>query len=216
MIYQVEIDNLGNNIYLSKYKRYFDFVIATILLTMAVPILITAMILIKISSRGPVVYKQQRVGLDGKLFVCYKLRTMHILVDGSENNSIKKNEVSRSGILDKRKDDQRITKIGSFLRRMSIDELPQLFNVLRGDMSLVGPRPLIPLMLEPFPEIKLIRCKVLPGMTGLWQVKSRKQNTTVLDMINYDLEYIRKVKISFDIYLLFLTILAIIDRDGAY
>jgi lipopolysaccharide/colanic/teichoic acid biosynthesis glycosyltransferase len=141
---------------------------------------------------------------------------MHILVDGSENNSIKKNEVSRSGILDKRKDDQRITKIGSFLRRMSIDELPQLFNVLRGDMSLVGPRPLIPFMLEPFPEIKLIRCKVLPGVTGLWQVKSRKQNTTVLDMINYDLEYIRKVKISFDIYLLFLTILAIIDRDGAY
>ena len=216
MSYQVDIDNLGSNIYLSKYKRYFDFVIATILLTMAVPIMITAMILIKISSRGPVVYKQQRVGLDGKLFVCYKLRTMHILLDGSENNGIEKNEVSRSGILDKRKDDKRITKIGSFLRRMSIDELPQLFNVLRGDMSLVGPRPLIPFMLEPFPEIKLIRCKVLPGVTGLWQVKSRKQNTTVLDMINYDLEYIRKVKISFDIYLLFLTILAIIDKDGAY
>ena len=106
MIYQVEIDNLGNNIYLSKYKRYFDLVITTILLTMAVPILITAMILIKISSKGPVVYKQHRVGLDGKLFVCYKLRTMHILLDGSENNSIKKNEVSRSGILDKRKDDK--------------------------------------------------------------------------------------------------------------
>lgn len=216
MSYQVGTDNLENNIYLTKYKRYFDLVITTILLTIAVPTLIMAMILIKISSRGPVLYKQQRVGLNGKLFVCYKLRTMHIFVEDVENYSIKKSEGSRSGILDKRKDDQRITKIGSFLRRMSIDELPQLFNVLRGDMSLVGPRPLIPFMLEPFPEIKMTRCKVLPGVTGLWQVKSRKQNTTVLDMINYDIEYIMKVKITFDIYILFLTILAIIDTDSAY
>ena len=208
--------DIYNNLYLKKYKRYFDLVFTTILIVITSPILIIVAILIKISSKGPIIYKQQRVGINETIFVCYKFRTMYHSVTTSEIKAIKKSTLKEIGILDKRKDDKRITKIGSFLRKTSIDELPQLFNVLKGDMSLVGPRPLIPFMLKPFPEIMMKRSKVLPGMTGLWQVKGRKNNTRVLDMINYDLEYILKVNFAFDMYILFLTIFAIMDTESAY
>ena len=208
--------DIYNNLYLKKYKRYFDLILTIVLLVITTPILIIAAILIKISSKGPVFYKQKRVGIQEKLFVCYKFRTMYDSKTENELIGSGKYKTNKMGILNKRKDDERVTKIGSILRKTSIDELPQLFNVLIGDMSLVGPRPLMPFMLEPFPEIMQTRCKVLPGITGLWQVRGRKKNTTVLDMINYDLEYILKANLIFDLYLIFLTILAVIDTEGAY
>jgi exopolysaccharide production protein ExoY len=216
MIDHLEIANPENNLYLTKYKRYLDLILTFILLIVTAPILIIAAILIKISSRGPIIYKQERVGIYGTLFVCYKFRTMYHSVKNSESKMLRKSILKKTGILDKRRNDQRITRIGSFLRKTSIDELPQLYNVLRGDMSLVGPRPLIPFMLEPFPEIKMKRCKVLPGVTGLWQVKGRKNNTQVMDMINYDLEYILKVNFTYDMHILFLTLFAVMDTDSAY
>jgi lipopolysaccharide/colanic/teichoic acid biosynthesis glycosyltransferase len=216
MIDHFENTDPEKNNYLKKYKRLFDLLLAIILLLVTAPILIIAAILIKISSKGPVIYKQQRVGIYGKLFVCYKFRSMYHSVEDDESKTVRKSSSKRRGVLDKRKDDERITRIGSFLRKTSIDELPQLFNVLKGDMSLVGPRPLLPFMLEPFPEIKRKRCKVLPGITGLWQVKGRKNNTQVLDMINYDLEYILKVNFAFDIYILLLTIYVVMHAEGAY
>ena len=208
--------DIYNNLYLKKYKRYFDLILTIVLLVITTPILIIAAILIKISSKGPVFYKQKRVGIQEKLFVCYKFRTMYDSKTENELIGSGKYKTNKMGILNKRKDDERVTKIGSILRKTSIDELPQLFNVLIGDMSLVGPRPLMPFMLEPFPEIMQTRCKVLPGITGLWQVRGRKKNTTVLDMINYDLEYILKANLIFDLYLIFLTIFAVIDTEGAY
>ena len=214
MIDQFEIVNPVNNLYLKKYKRYFDLILTTVLLIATIPILLIAAVLIKISSKGPVLYKQQRVGIYGTLFVCYKLRTMYYMAKESERS--RKSFDKINGILNKRSDDPRITRIGSFLRRTSIDELPQLYNVLRGDMSLVGPRPLIPFMLEPFPEIILKRCKVLPGITGLWQVKARKKNTKVHEMINYDLEYISKARFTFDLYILFLTIFVVFDIESTF
>jgi len=162
----------------------------------------------------PIFFKQFRVGFNGELFNCYKFRTMYDGINYSENCSGSDSELIRLGILDKTKNDNRITKVGSFLRKTSIDELPQLFNVLFGKMSIIGPRPLIPFMLEPFPDLKQIRCIVLPGITGLWQVKGRGKNRTVLDMINYDLEYITNVKLKLDIRILFLTIPALFKSDA--
>jgi exopolysaccharide production protein ExoY len=216
MIDHFETSYPEDNLYLTRYKRYFDVIMTTFLLIVTVPILTIVSILIKISSKGPIIYKQQRVGIHGRLFVCYKFRTMYNSMTKHETELLRESMACRTGILDKRKEVERVTKIGSFLRKTSIDELPQLFNVLRGDMSLVGPRPLIPFMLEPFPEITRNRCKVLPGLTGLWQVRGRKKNTTVLEMINYDLEYILKANLVFDLYIIFLTIHAVLDTEGAY
>lgn len=179
MIDHFETSYLESNLYLTRYKRYFDVIMTTFLLILNVPILTIVSILIKISSKGPIIYKQQRVGIHGRLFVCYKFRTMYNSMTEHETERLRESMACRTGILDKKKDDERVTKMGSLLRKTSIDELPQLFNVLRGDMSLVGPRPLIPFMLEPFPEITRNRCRVLPGLTGLWQVRGRKKNTTV-------------------------------------
>jgi lipopolysaccharide/colanic/teichoic acid biosynthesis glycosyltransferase len=208
--------NLRQNKYLTIYKRYFDFLIATISIIISAPIMLLAAAAIIFSSKGPIVYKQFRVGINGGIFNCYKFRTMDGSINYSENNRRSDSDLIKLGILDKTINDKRITKVGSFLRKTSIDELPQLFNVLFGKMSIIGPRPLMPFMLEPFPDLKQSRCTVLPGITGLWQVKSRAKNRTVLDMINYDLEYITNASFTLDIQILFLTVPALFRKDGAY
>jgi len=208
--------NLKQTKYLTIYKQYFDIIIAAISITISSPIMLLAAAAIKFSSKGPIVFKQSRVGLNGRIFSCYKFRTMDNSTVNSVNSRPSDSGLTRLGILDKTKNDKRITKVGSILRKTSIDELPQLFNVLSGEMSIIGPRPLIPFMLEPFPDVKQIRCTVLPGVTGLWQVKGREKNRTVLDMINYDLEYITKVCFTLDIKILLLTIPALFKTDEAY
>jgi lipopolysaccharide/colanic/teichoic acid biosynthesis glycosyltransferase len=131
---------------------------------------------------------------------------------GREQSEVEK----RKGILLKMKDDPRVTPIGAFLRRSSIDELPQLFNVLIGDMSIVGPRPLMIHMMEPFPEIRAVRSVVRPGLTGLWQIRNRANNTSVTDMIADDTEYIANIGLLLDLRILLATPWELIRGTGAH
>jgi exopolysaccharide production protein ExoY len=120
------------------------------------------------------------------------------------------------GILHKIKDDARITWIGKIIRKTSIDELPQLFNVLKGDMSIIGPRPLVPFMLKHLPEFKETRCLVRPGITGLWQIRDRVNNTRAEFMIEHDTEYIRKYSLLLDLWILAKTPVVVLTGEGAY
>ena len=166
------------NVFLSLYKRIFDFIGALLaLIVLAVPMLIIAA-LIKLTSNGTVIYTDERVGRDGILFTFYKFRTMDENNDDSIHRDFVKKHIQNSGEIDldgikKIKDDPRVTKIGRFLRKTSLDELPQLFNVLRGEMSLVGPRPCLPYELDNYDNWHHRRFSITPGCTGLWQVAGR-------------------------------------------
>jgi lipopolysaccharide/colanic/teichoic acid biosynthesis glycosyltransferase len=170
------------------------------------PVLGALALLVRLESRGPAFYRQQRVGLDGQLFTIYKLRTM--LVDNDENQH---REVAANWFLGvsspngyKLQHDSRITRVGRVLRRLSLDEVPQLFNVFRGDMSLVGPRPAIPYELQHYTTEYFERQDVLPGITGLWQVKGRDQ-LSASEMMTFDLEYVRTASLWLDLKILAMT-----------
>ena len=124
-------------------------------------------------------------------------------------------EIEKTGTLIKLKEDPRLTPIGSFIRKTSIDELPQLFNVLKGDMSLVGPRPLVLHMMQPYPTIRRVRCMVRPGVTGLWQIRERANNTSVIVMMPHDLDYLRNYSLWLDIRILLATLPAVLWGTGA-
>ena len=195
-------------------KRIFDLVISSLLLiTLALPLLVIAMI-VKLDSPGTIFYKQRRVGLKGRYFRVWKFRTMvenaHELQAGLETL----NEV-KDGILFKIKDDPRITKVGKFLRRYSLDELPQLINVLRGEMSLVGPRPLPLRDVAKLSPYNFLRHEVLPGITGLWQVSGRS-NTDSEEMIHLDFVYIQNWSLILDWKILVKTIHVVTRSKGAY
>jgi lipopolysaccharide/colanic/teichoic acid biosynthesis glycosyltransferase len=123
--------------------------------------------------------------------------------------------LEREGVLSKSENDPRVTRVGKWLRRTSIDELPQLWNVFRGDMALVGPRPLLPFMLEPYPDLRRVRCAVRPGLTGLWQVSKREDNTSALSMAREDLEYVATRSVSGDVRIMARTVPAIVRGSGA-
>ena len=154
-------------------KRMFDISVSLTLLTLLSPLLLLVAIIIRLTSKGKVLYSNERVGLHAKHFRCYKFRSM--ISDQSKKSQAYKMalEQSQQGVLLKLQNDPRVTWIGKIIRKSSIDELPQLLNVLSGDMSLIGPRPLVPFMLTHLPEFKEIRCKVRPGITGLWQIRDR-------------------------------------------
>jgi len=122
----------------------------------------------------------------------------------------------QKGILHKVKNDTRITLIGKIIRKTSIDELPQLFNVLKGDMSIIGPRPLVPFMLKNYPEFKEIRSMVRPGITGLWQIRDRENNTSAEFMVEHDTEYVENFSFMLDMKILFKTPIVVITGEGAY
>ncbi len=197
-------------------KRLFDIVVASFLILCFSPILIIVAILIKLSSKGDILYSNERVGYKGNHFRCFKFRSM------VSDQSVKKSDYEvalanqEKGILHKVKNDSRITWIGKIIRKTSIDELPQLFNVLRGDMSIVGPRPLVPFMLTHLPEFKEIRCLVRPGITGLWQVRDRINNTSAEFMIEHDTEYIEHYSLLLDARILLRTPIVVITGEGAY
>lgn len=197
-------------------KRTSDIVISGMLLVLLAPALLTIALLIKLSSKGNVLYSSERVGYKGKKFRCYKFRTM--VYDQSKKTQTYKQalEQQKRGVLLKAVNDPRVTWIGKIMRKSSIDELPQLFNVLMGDMSLVGPRPLVPFMLAHLPEFREIRCLVRPGMTGLWQVRDRVNNTNAEFMIEHDTEYIRDYSLSMDLKILFSTPTVVLSANGAY
>ncbi len=195
-------------------KRALDVTVAVVALSVLWPSLLLIAIWIKLDSRGPVLFRQQRVGWHGKLFTMYKFRTM---VAGAENNEDHFIAKTRDGRLFLRKDghDPRVTILGRHLRRWSLDELPQLLNVLKGEMSLVGPRPELPSVVEAYEPWEFKRLSVPPGMTGWWQITGRSAKEPSLRAED-DIYYARNYSFLLDLQILFRTIGAVIRGEGAY
>ena len=205
-------------------KRVFDLLVSSLTLLIISPVLLLIALLIELDSRGPVLYRQDRIGENGQLFTMYKFRSMlagaesdihqaHVTHLIRENIDPKDASTNDNGSL-KLDDDPRITRVGRFIRKTSLDELPQLFNVLQGNMSLVGPRPPLPYEVEVYREWHMRRFEVPPGITGLWQVKGR--NLVSFDeMVRMDLEYIENYTIWMDISILLQTPWAVINTRGA-
>jgi lipopolysaccharide/colanic/teichoic acid biosynthesis glycosyltransferase len=196
-------------------KRAFDLMGALALIVFLGPVMLAAAAVVRLSSRGPVFFRQKRWGRASVQFNCWKFRTMHIGQDRLVDPATVR-RFQHQGILLKLKDDPRVTRVGGFLRQTSIDELPQLFNVLMGDMSLVGPRPLMLHMLEPYPDLCEARGQVRPGITGLWQISAREQNETALQMAQYDLAYIRDFSLWADLKIMARTPSVVLFRRGAH
>ncbi len=196
-------------------KRTFDFCFTTLFLMFSFPIYIAIALAIKLDSPGVIFYKQTRIGLHGQPFKVWKFRTMRPDADKMQKELESLNE-TKDGIIFKIKDDPRITRIGKFLRRYSLDELPQLFNVLLGEMSLVGPRPLPTRDVDKFSERHFIRQEVLPGVTGLWQVSGRSNIMDFEQVINLDLRYIENWSLRLDFEILLRTVMVVLKKEGAY
>ena len=196
-------------------KRIFDLACSTILLLVFLPLYISIAILIKLDSPGPIFFKQDRVGLHSKKFKIWKFRTMVTNAEKLQAALEAKNEI-KDGVLFKLKDDPRVTKVGKFLRRYSLDELPQLFNVVLGEMSLVGPRPLPLRDVERFKKTHFIRQDVLPGITGLWQVSGRSDIENFEEGVKLDINYIQNWSVWLDLKILFKTVGVVLNKTGAY
>lgn len=194
-------------------KLLFDRIGAGLVLAVLSPLLMVTALAVKATSPGPVFYRQERIGLDGKRFAMIKFRSMRQGADG-ELFALIAAQGSNSWELPKIEDDPRITRVGRFIRRYSIDELPQLLNVLRGDMSLVGPRPQRDFEVERYDHVASRRLTVRPGMTGLWQVSGRS-NLEWADAIRLDLLYVENWSIIRDLVILWRTARAVIGSDGA-
>jgi exopolysaccharide biosynthesis polyprenyl glycosylphosphotransferase len=194
-------------------KRAFDLVVGTLLLILASPILLAAAIAIKATDGGPVFFRSRRVGVDEVLFDCLKLRTMSVDAETRQADLEARNEAD--GALFKIRDDPRVTRVGALLRRFSIDELPQLINVLRGEMSLVGPRPLPQRDYALLDDIHKKRYLVLPGMTGLWQVSGRSE-VGFDELVRLDFSYIESWSVWLDIEILLRTIPTVVFKRGAW
>ncbi|MGG3999137.1 sugar transferase [Anoxybacillus kestanbolensis] len=195
-------------------KRTMDIIGAMIgLISLSWLFLIVAVLIKLEDPKGPVFFKQIRVGKDGKEFYMYKFRSMVTDAEAKLQELLKYNEVS--GAMFKMKNDPRITKIGKFIRKTSIDELPQLWNVLKGEMSLVGPRPPLPREVEQYTEYDKQRLLVTPGCTGLWQVSGRS-NVGFEKMVELDLKYIRERSILYDLKIILKTIKIMIKPNSAY
>jgi len=188
-------------------KRVLDVVGAISLIVLTLPALLLAMLAIVLTSRGPVLFRQPRVGLRGEEFIIYKLRTM---------NAGKTPKSPGNRIFDKVSGDPRVTLVGHVIRKFSFDELPQLFNILRGDMSLVGPRPLLLRDMRRFPPGRpMRRFEVRPGLTGLWQVSGRNLLTDE-ERIRLDLEYVERWSPWMDIMIILRTPLVVLQGRGAF
>lgn len=196
-------------------KRLIDLAIASIVLILASPLFLLLAILIKLDSPGPVFYQQNRVGIKGHYFKVWKFRTMVHNAEVLQKQLEKHNEM-QGGVMFKMKDDPRITRVGKFIRRYSLDELPQIINVFRGEMSLVGPRPFPLRDVEKFAEHHFIRQEVLPGITGLWQVSGRSDVVDFDDVFRLDMTYIQNWSVGLDFQILFMTIKAVLGKEGAY
>jgi exopolysaccharide biosynthesis polyprenyl glycosylphosphotransferase len=194
-------------------KRMLDVAGSIGALIILSPLLIGVALLIKLTSPGPVFFRQERVGADEKIFSCYKFRSMYEDAEQRQAELEAKNEAD--GAIFKMKKDPRITPVGRFIRRWSIDELPQLINVLKGEMSLVGPRPLPIRDFEHMSELHKKRLATIPGITGHWQISGRS-NLSFEDMIQLDLYYIENWSLSLDIKIILKTLKAVLRHEGAY
>jgi len=194
-------------------KRIIDILLSLIGLILFSPFFILVSILIKIDSKGPIIFTQTRVGKEGKLFKIYKFRTMCVNAEQIRSHLQNKNDMEN--VLFKIKDDPRITFVGKYLRKTSIDELPQLWNVVKGEMSLVGPRPALPEEILKYSTKDLQRLKVKPGCSGLWQIMGRN-DLSFESMIRLDLEYINNIKFKNDILIIYKTFGVMRTGKGAY
>lgn len=207
-----------------RVKRLLDIVLAGFGLLLTSPFFLIVAILIKRSSPGPVFFVQERIGKDGRPFPFYKFRTMQHRSDDAIhrqfaamfiNGDARGCRASKNGKVYKLTDDPRVTRIGCWLRKTSLDELPQLWNILVGHMSLVGPRPPIAYELELYQPWHRERLKVTPGLTGLWQVSGRS-NVPFDEMVRLDVHYINNWSLGFDLRILFKTIPVMIQGTGGY
>lgn len=196
-------------------KRCFDFSSSIILLLLLFPVYLLIAILIKVDSPGPVFFIQERIGLNCHLFKMWKFRTMVVNAEQQQIKLEAQNEI-KNGVLFKIKDDPRITQLGKFLRRYSLDELPQLLNVVLGDMSLVGPRPFPVRDVERFSTKHFIRQKVIPGITGLWQISGRSNIDDFEECVKLDTDYINNWSLWLDFKILLKTVRVVLEKTGAY
>jgi exopolysaccharide biosynthesis polyprenyl glycosylphosphotransferase len=194
-------------------KRSFDFAVALVLIVVLSPLLIAIALGVFITSRGPVLYRSIRPGIGGEPFACFKFRTMRSDADQLQADLESHNEAS--GALFKIRHDPRLTRFGRFLRRYSLDELPQLFNVVQGRMSLVGPRPLPQRDFDQLEDWHKKRYLVLPGVTGLWQVSGRSE-LDFDDLVRLDFLYLERWSVGLDLTILLKTIPAVLSREGAF
>ena len=194
-------------------KAVFDFVMAGLGLLVLLPFLAVVAAVIRLNSPGPALFRQVRVGRDGREFRIYKFRTMYL--DAEERLAELADQNEHDGLLFKMRNDPRVTRVGAFLRRYSIDELPQLINVLRGEMSLVGPRPPLPSEVALYPLDMRRRLAVRPGLTGLWQVSGRA-DLPWEEVVRLDVRYVESWSLSLDLVILLRTVTAVLRSAGAY
>ena len=196
------------------FKRFMDIVLAVMALILGSPVFLITALLVKLTSPGPIIFSQVRVGRFGRHFKFYKFRSMYIDAEARKAELLKHNE-SGDGVIFKMKHDPRITPIGRFIRKFSIDELPQLFNVILGDMSLVGPRPPLPSEVRTYTLEERKRLNITPGITCLWQVSGRSE-LPFSKQIALDKEYIASRGVWKDFLILLKTIPAILTGRGAW
>ena len=194
-------------------KRGFDILASGVALVLLSPLFGVLTVKIKKEDGGPAFYSQTRIGKNGKPFKMWKFRSMIVNADKMVKQLEEQNEID--GAMFKIKDDPRVTKIGHVIRKYSLDELPQLWNVLKGDMSLVGPRPPLPMEVADYTDYDKLRLTVTPGCTGLWQV-TKRNDADFDEMVELDLEYINKSSLWFDFKILLKTVGVVIHPNSAY
>lgn len=194
------------------FKRLFDIVFSIIALIVLLPVFIIVGIAIKIDSPGSIIFKQKRVGKGGKVFTFYKFRSMVVDAEDKLKDLMDQNEMDK--IAFKMKNDPRITKVGRILRKTSIDELPQLINILNGTMSFVGPRPPLPSEVEKYNPYHMQRLAVKGGLTCYWQINGRS-NIGFDEWVELDIKYINEMSLWTDLKIMFKTIHAVLKQDGA-
>jgi exopolysaccharide biosynthesis polyprenyl glycosylphosphotransferase len=199
--------------YETTLKRLLDIVLASLGLLATLPLWLVIAVAIRLDSPGPAVFVQDRVGIHGRRFRFYKFRSMYADAEHRMEELRASNEVS--GPVFKMRSDPRVTRVGLLLRRTSLDELPQLFNVLRGEMSLVGPRPPLPKEVAQYTPTDMLRLSVKPGLTCLWQISGRS-TVGFADWMELDREYVRSMSLWLDVSILFRTVGAVLNMRGAF
>lgn len=210
-----EVVEVRNGIIYLFLKRTIDILGALIGIILLSPLFLVVAIAIKIEDpKGSIIFGHERVGKDRKLFPCYKFRSMFANAEEMKKNFTEEQKKEYAETF-KLKDDPRITKVGKFIRKTSLDELPQLFNILMGDMSIVGPRPIVTKELEFYGEYEEYYKVVKPGLTGLWQVSGRS-DTTYEERVSLDMEYVSTRNTFKDLYIIIMTAVKVIKREGSY
>jgi exopolysaccharide biosynthesis polyprenyl glycosylphosphotransferase len=208
----VSFNSLNANLYSLYVKNIWEKILASVLIIFTMPLILLFGLLVKVSSRGPIFFRQERVGLHGRSFFQYKLRSMVINAEELKADLAHLNE--QSGPVFKIKEDPRLTRVGKFIRKFSIDELPQLYNVVMGDMNLIGPRPPVPHEVKQYTAKQMRRLSMKPGITGLWQVSGRNDLKEFDDWVKLDLEYIDNWNLLLDFKIALKTVFVVISGSG--